>query len=140
VPAEAGGIAALIEPVFARFMAPDYDDEGRRTFRAFITPAAIADRLSAGGSAWVAEAGSSLVGYIERTGRHIHLLFVDAAWQGEGLSRRLLDAATAGLDGGCMTLNASPYALPIYERLGFRATGTRRTITGVVSTPMALDL
>jgi GNAT superfamily N-acetyltransferase len=137
---EAAVIAAMIEPVFASFMAPDYDDEGRRAFRAFIAPAAIADRLNAGGSAWVAQAGSLLVGYIERTGRHIHLLFVDAAWQGQGLSRRLLDAATAGFDGGSMTLNASPYALPIYQRLGFRVTGEQRTITGVVSTPMVLEL
>jgi GNAT superfamily N-acetyltransferase len=139
-PADAARIAALIDPVFERFMAPGYDEEGRLTFRAFIDTAAIARRLHAGGLGWIAEEGTVPVGYVERTARHIHLLFVRAEWHGRGLARRLLAAATVDLGPGAVTLNASPYALAIYEQLGFRPSGEQRTITGVVSTPMSLTL
>ena len=39
-----------------------------------------------------------------------------------------------------LTVNASAYAVPIYHRLGFRATGEAGEFQGVVATPMRLEL
>lgn len=35
-----------------------------------------------------------------------------------------------------MTVNSSPYAVPVYEKLGFHATGSEQTVNGLRFTPM----
>jgi GNAT superfamily N-acetyltransferase len=139
-PDEAAAIAALAEPVYARFLAPEYDAQGRSVFSAYIAPEAIAERLRTGSRGWVVDAGGQLVGFIETARRHIHLIVVHADWHNRGLARQLIAAATADLGPGIVTLNASPYALPIYERIGFRVTGPQAVRNGIIATPMAMDL
>ena len=34
------------------------------------------------------------------------------------------------------TVNAAPYGVPIYTRLGFMATDTQKNVNGVIYTPM----
>jgi GNAT superfamily N-acetyltransferase len=141
LPDEAAAIAALVEPVYARFLAPEYDEQGRRVFTNYIAADAIADRLRTGSRGWVVEApDGQLVGFIETARRHIHLVVVHADWHNRGLARRLIATATADFGSGIVTLNASPYALPIYERIGFRVTGPQVVRNGVIATPMAMDL
>lgn len=141
LPEEAPAIAALIEPVYARFLAPEYDEQGKRVFSNYIAPEAVADRLRSGSRGWVVEVqNSGLVGFIETAHRHIHLVVVHADWHNRGLARRLIATATADLGSGIVTLNASPYALPAYERIGFRVTGPQAVRNGIIATPMAMDL
>ena len=57
-----------------------------------------------------------------------------------------------GLENGCfrlsgrrtvlikMTVNSSPYAVPIYRRLGFRDTGAEQVVNGLRFTPMVYEM
>lgn len=134
----------MIEAGFARQVAPDFVPEGRRAFRRVASSDALRDRLDGDYVGWVAEAkgedGTAIVGYAERVGSHLQLLFVHPEWQRRGIAGRLLAAATAGLSGVTLTVNASPFALPAYARLGFVPTGPRFVRNGIVATPMALEL
>ena len=70
--------------------------------------------------------------YMERRGPrgYLGMLAVDPARQGEGLGRRLMEAAEArfreqGCEGVDITvLNLRPELLPIYRRFGYVETGT----------------
>ncbi len=150
---DAGAIARLIEPAFARYIAPDLGDVGRVAFRLYVTEKAIRRRLADGATGFRASLGEGLVGYAELRGRdgrldgldHLTLLFVAVDLQGRGIARRLLDAvigqlAAAEPPARDLTVNASAYAVPIYRRLGFRETGGADEYQGVVSTPMRLEL
>lgn len=62
----------------------------------------------------------------------INMVIVDESLRGRGLGRRLMDAVV-GLAGGIpLRLTATEEGLPLYEKLGFRATGTIVQHQGVV--------
>jgi GNAT superfamily N-acetyltransferase len=130
--------ARMIELGFARQVAPDLDAEGRATFRRTADAWALAERLQAGNGAWVAVEEGRVVGYAERSGTHLLLLFVHPEHQRRGIARALLHAAADGLSGVPLTVNASAYAKPVYARLGFVPTGPTFTRSGLTATPMAL--
>ena len=65
-------------------------------------------------------------------GKHIALFFVDARYQRQGIGRQLFESAKqAG-----MTVNASPYAVEIYHKLGFVETDKEQVVNGLRFTPM----
>ena len=73
---------------------------------------------------------------------HTHLfhLFVDPVFQNQGLSRQLwlhvkAMALSKGHAGG-FTVNATIYAMPVYERFGFAATGAKVDKNGISFVPM----
>jgi diamine N-acetyltransferase len=90
----------------------------------------------------VAEANDALLGYVQfgdvgipevaaRPGdRQLRRLYVDAAAQGQGLGRRLMDAALehprlSAANRVFLTVwDQNPRAIGLYESLGFRAVGT----------------
>jgi len=143
---EEGEVSDLIARVFEEFIAPGYTEEGRQEFLRYARAGALLERMQAGNATLVACAGSQIVGVLQaRDGSHISMLFVEKAFQGRGISRALLSRAIAlarkaNPDVAQMTLNSSPYALPIYEKLGFRATTAEQIQNGIRFTPMALDL
>lgn len=161
-PAEARdlpAVAALIAAGFeARIAATDCDEAGRATFRSLATAVAIARRLARGAVARVAvergpDGGEAVAGYGELRGRghvpdgvdHLAFLFTAPDRLGRGVGRLLLAelvttarARRPGLDS--LTVHASSYAVPVYERLGFRVAGERATRDGIAFTPMRLDL
>ena len=123
----------------------------------YVTERALRERLGAGAIAWCAETGAdepALVGYAELRGpagrppgtRHLTLLFTHVDWHGQGIARRLLGAVTAHLlaadpPARRLTVNASAYARPIYERLGFVIDGEETAEEdGILASPMRLDL
>jgi len=141
-PATAGdcpGAAAMVRRAFALQVAPGLPPEGEATFRAIADARALEERLATGSRAWVAVAEDGrVVGYAEREGTHLYLLFVHPEHQRRGIARRLLAAAVAGIPGATVTVHATAYALPAYTRLGFRVTGPAFTRGGLTATPMAL--
>jgi GNAT superfamily N-acetyltransferase len=90
----------------------------------------------------VAEDGAVLAGVVAvRAATHLQYLFVARSHQRTGLARRLwerarLDAIGGGNAAGRFTVNASSYAVPAYERLGFRRVGTPQEANGVRFQPM----
>lgn len=142
----APAISRLALHTFDRFIAPELSREGREAFRRYAESAAVRFRLESGEVAFGAFDGAELVGVLEMRGHsHVALLFVDPRHHKRGIARALLSAAIAwakerepGLTR--ITLNSSPYAKPVYLRLGFVPTAPESEEHGVRSTPMALPL
>ncbi len=136
----------LVLKSFDKFVALGYSEEGREEFRKYIDPDALRERVEHGNFVILALAGDSLVGLVEvRSFNHIALLFVDEVWHRRGVARGLLDIAVercklnySGLK--VVDVHSSPFAVPVYERLGFVKTADERVENGIRYTPMALQL
>ncbi len=134
----------FIQSVFDEFIAPDYSPEGVISFMNYIQPSMMKRRLRIGEAfAITAFDNDQPVGIIEmRNGNHLSLLFVRKEYQGRGIGRRLFENALercrmANPALGTITVKSSPYAVPIYEKLGFRRTGPEEIKDGIRFTPMA---
>lgn len=151
---DAGPVARLIEPGFLQHIAPTLSIVGRVAFRMYVTEKALRERLAAGAIAWCAEASGedAVIGYAELRGAdghaggsdHLSLLFTAVAYHRQGIARRLLDTIIGhrrevAPSAGPLTVNASAFALPIYERLGFVRHAAATEEDGIVATPMQLE-
>ena len=92
----------------------------------------------------VACSGSQLTGFITiRDGSHLFHLFVDRAYQGQGMGRRLWERALKEIcapnSDGYFTVNSSLSAVPVYKAFGFVATGTIQSEHGISFLPMRLS-
>jgi cyclopropane fatty-acyl-phospholipid synthase-like methyltransferase/GNAT superfamily N-acetyltransferase len=144
--AEAPAVCQVVARGFGEFVAPEYTPEGVAEFLRFAAPAAMLERIQGGGFVLVAEVDGILAGMAEfRDDRHIALLFVDKPHQRRGIARELVLRGVklcrlrqAGL--ARITVNSSPFAIPVYLRLGFAVTGPEQEARGIRFTPMALRL
>ncbi len=141
---EEKAISDLVSRVFSEFVAPGYTSEGIDTFMAYTEPDAI-DLRSLLGHNFVltAKAGGLIVGAIEVRGHeHICLLFVDKEYQRRGIARELIRRAIVkcskrrGFE--YLSVNASPFAVPVYARLGFVQTDKEQLQDGIRYIPMLL--
>ena len=138
---DADAISALIKSV-AHYFTLQPHGQGAEVFLQGIEPAAIAGYIAAPDFLYfVGEIDQQLAGLVAlRLHRHLYHLFVGPAWQGRGLSRQLwLHVQQAALLAGNhqgVTVNATPYAVPVYERFGFSPTGPRVETKGIAFVPM----
>ena len=145
-PSDIPAYSALIRSVYDEFVAPDYPEEGNRTFYEFIDEAACRARLDAGNFMICAEADGKIVGAHEiRNGNHIALFFVAKDYHGRGIGRMLFEEALFRIDLAQpdvteITVNSSPYAVTVYERLGFEKTGPIELQNGIIFQPMVYSL
>jgi GNAT superfamily N-acetyltransferase len=144
-PAEVEKACHLIDEVFERYNAPDYSVEGTAEFRKYNHPDAVRAR-TANHFAWVAVDQGHLVGVIEiRNHRHISQLFVASEWKGKGIARKLWSEALqqclqVNPDLKEFTVYSSPYAVVVYEKLGFRQSSPEQSVNGLRFIPMVLHL
>lgn len=136
---------ALVWQVFSEFEAPEYSAEGVETFRAFIQPEEISALLDAGElRIWGAYAEGSMRGVLAEKGTgHICLFFVLKEFHGQGIGRALFDcylAVCRRVQVQYMTVNSSPYAVPIYRKLGFSDTAPEQLTNGIRYIPMVCIL
>jgi ribosomal protein S18 acetylase RimI-like enzyme len=131
--ADAEDISAMIIDCFNRFIASDYNKEGRDSFLSYVTPESIASRLinNEANGLLVLQKEDGIVGYIEWSGNHISLLFVHHEYHRLGIARHLLSQVLRDRPGVSMTVNSGPYSAPIYKRLGFRRVGDWTTRNGI---------
>ena len=81
--------------------------------------------------------GERLVGVLcMRAPQHIGGFFVEAAYHRRGIGRRLFEAMRQDYETQVFTVNASPYAVETYRRLGFAATDIEQLTDGLRYTPM----
>lgn len=85
-----------------------------------------------------------VVGIISlRNDKHISLLFVDRNYHRRGIGRALILAlaeyARKEMGQNMLTVNASPYGVEFYHRLGFKDLGSERQQDGIIYTPMVLE-
>jgi GNAT superfamily N-acetyltransferase len=141
---EEAKVCSLVEKVFNEFVAPDYEEEGINEFLKFANPLALADRGGSEQVAIVAEQGSDLVGIIEMSNcDHIAMLFVSL--RSKGIAKELINRAVEECrkrkpELKRITVNSSPFAEPIYSRMGFKPTGSFQKKNGIAFEPMARDL
>ena len=141
---EADSVLALVMRGFDEFVRPDFPEDGVAEFtRAART--LVLDR-PAGHEISVAVGGDAIVGMIDvRDCSHISLFFVETGRQGHGFGRALLQHAigrclSASPEVTSMTVNSSPWAVDVYARFGFVATGPETERNGIRSTPMVRQL
>ena len=144
VPSDAARMSELILAQ-APLITLEPDGKGADAVLASMQTSALEENIaSTRFSYWVAETHGNIQGTIGlRDGRHLYQLFVRRDLHRTGIGKRLwqhmLD--TLGADApACITVNASPYGLPAYERLGFMATGPRTEINGIAFIPMSFSL
>ena len=128
----------LVWQVFQEYEAPDYTEDGVRAFYKSVHDEEYVSALDWYG-AFVEE---KLVGVIavRNAGAHIALFFVDGEYHRQGIGKRLFQAVRIQCRSAKMTVNSSPYAVPIYHALGFRSTDSEQVVNGLRFTPMELSL
>ena len=137
-------VCELVRQVFNEFVASDYGADGIEEFYRFANPAAMTTRAKAGGFVLVANTSDGLVGMLEfAPPDRIAMLFVSLRHQGiakELLARAIHRAVAVIPPVSKLTAHSSPYAEPIYRKLGFNKVGDETTEHGITYIPMERDL
>lgn len=135
---------ALAWKTFLQFEADVYSAEGVQNFENFITDATLHRMFIMGAyQMFVALDRGRIVGMITlRDSKHISLLFVDARCHRQGIGRALVRCLTEYMakEMGVhqVTVNASPYGVGFYHRVGFRDLRPEEEKDGIIYTPMEL--
>lgn len=143
---EESAVCSLVGRVFDEFNAKQYSEEGIRGFYHYINPSMLIRRSQANHFVCTAKTEKRMVGMIEvKAYAHISLLFVDRQFHGRGVGRNLIRTALLKCrnkkpDVENISVNSSPFAVPIYEKFGFCIMGPDRTENGIYFTPMVLDI
>jgi len=125
---------ALVSSVFMQYEAPDYSEQGIQTFMDFINSKESIERLVMYG----AFLNNGIAGVIatRKGGNHIALFFVDGKYHRQGIGRELFKTVINESSGEKITVNASPYAVEVYKRLGFVPDCDEQLTDGIRYTPM----
>lgn len=127
---------------FLRFEGTDYTPEGIHNFQDFITDQTLRRMFLQGEYIlYGAFFRGCLVGIISlRNKEHISLLFVDEEFHKMGIGRKLIYAIRElekQIGGYRLTVNASPYGVGFYHKIGFVDTNIEQTKDGIRYTPMS---
>lgn len=135
---------ALAWRTFLRFEAGVYSAEGVQNFENFITDTTLYRMFVMGAyQMFVALDRDKIIGMVTlRDSTHISLLFVDEKYHRQGIGRALLGCLTDYMakEMGIhkVTVNASPYGVGFYHRLGFQDLRPEEQRDGIIYTPMEL--
>lgn len=124
----------LVWKVFLEYESPDYSDQGVEEFRKSVQDPQYLSMLRWYG----AFTGQTLTGVIatRSQGNHIALFFVDGRYHRQGIGRQLFELAAKESSAGAITVNSSPFAVPVYRRLGFADAGAEQVVNGIRFFPM----
>ena len=144
-PGEEQSIEKLIRIVYDEFVAPDYSEEGNNHFYDFIKPESIVERVNNGNIIFTAKDGKRMRGMIElKNYNHICLLFVDRRYHGLGIARdlfnKIVELVRDNTHVKLIDVHSSPFAVPVYERLGFRVISEMQEMDGIKFVTMEYDI
>jgi GNAT superfamily N-acetyltransferase len=140
-PADAEAIAGLIAS-FQSELTNDPSGAGAEGYLASVSVQAEREYLASARYRYLlAYSGSQLAGFIAvRDGSHLFHLFVERAYQRQGLSRVLWERALRELcapgSDGAFTVNSSLSAVPVYQAFGFAPAGSSQSLDGISFVPM----
>ncbi len=129
---------------FLKYEAPEYSDEGISNFKAFVYDDVLKNMFHNGSyQLFVAVKDGVIIGIISlRDNNHISLLFVESKHHrqgvGRGLINKLAEYLYTEMGQTSMTVNAAPYAVEFYHKVGFEDTGKEQESAGIRFTPMVL--
>jgi len=141
---DAQPISDLMIDSAREFFADDFSEAGMAHFMDDCGVAVLENRIRAGDHYYVAVIDDVIAGVCAiRRGNHLYSLFTDSAFHRRGVARSLWERALQDIrDSGYeeVTVKASNYAVPAYERLGFVRIGPGEEESGIVSNPMLYKL
>lgn len=122
----------LVKKVFMTFEAPNYSKEGVAHFLTYLDEELEMELAANQVQVWCGKDARQIVGLLAvRLPAHVALLFVDEAYHRQGIAKQLFQEMLSELIPEQITVNSSPYAVPIYERLGFQIEGNEKTVSGI---------
>ena len=138
----------LVNRVFSEFVAVDYSEQGRSTFESYLEgklQEVSASLKSGEKKIWAYYQESEILGVIAiQSTSHISLMFVDKHYHRQGIARQLFDVALDWFNKNKgvkqITVNSSPYAVKVYEHLGFVKTDEQQEKNGIIFVPMMRQL
>ncbi|WBW96327.1 GNAT family N-acetyltransferase [Oceanirhabdus sp. W0125-5] len=136
----------LIYNVFMEFEAPDFWEEGVKTFVEFLDFNSIKNKIEDDNlNFFGCYDKEKLVGVIAtRQVSHIVLLFVDKNYHRKGIGRKLFETVLSAVEDNFnineITINSSPYAVEFYHKLGFQDTDSEQLVDGIRFTPMKFEI
>lgn len=122
----------LVWQTFLKFEAPEYSKEGIQTFHGFIQDENELQQLDI----FAASENGIILGILAVRGNHVSLFFVKEEAQNQGIGRALWEYFIRQSQAEEITVNSSPYAVPIYSRLGFQVMKEEQLTDGIRYTPM----
>lgn len=127
-------VIQLIKQTFLEFVAPDYDESGIKNFFKFAEDEDLLKQLVF----YAAFQNDKITGIlaVDVKLNHICLFFVDKDLQNTGIGTALFKSFLNEFMPKAVTVNSSPFAVKVYEKLGFTVTGSRRVSDGIVYIPM----
>lgn len=137
-------IFSMIERGFNAFVQDDFSQEGVVEFHRAIRDMVF--NHPPGHFILVAESPGGIVGMIDvKEDRHISIFFVEPSQMNQGIGHTLLDHAVtlcrkrkANLSE--IEVHSSPWAVPVYGKLGFEAAGPEQQNCGIRYTRMVKKL
>ena len=134
----------LVNKVFNEFVAVDFSEQGNATFASYLENKyeEVALGINSGNKKlWGYYKDSEIVGIIgTRDITHISLMFVDKAYHKQGIATQLFKTVISDLmidpNNKEITVNSSPYAVKVYEKLGFTKTAEQQEKDGLLFVPM----
>lgn len=131
---------------FNEFVAHQYSDEDIQEFLKYIEPQCLSKRCQEDDFVLLAKTKDKIIGMIELVGNsHISLFYVEGHLQrigiGKGLLRKSLEICRR--DNPALTkitVNSSPNALNIYEKIGFSGMEPEKEKNGIRFVPMEPEL
>lgn len=132
----------VIKDTFFEFIAQDYSREGIDEFMKYASKENLLERFKRGNISIVSEDNNRIMGLIEmRDLTHISLYFVDKNYKGKGIGKNLYKKAMESIkkiknDIKEVTVNSSPYAVEVYEKLGFEKVKEQMEVNGIKFIPM----
>ncbi|PWI03624.1 GNAT family N-acetyltransferase, partial [Stenotrophomonas maltophilia] len=126
-------ISAVCLAAFTAAVAPSLSAAGIATFGSVAAAEAFGARLHGDNHILVAEQDGRVIGVIElKEGRHLAMLFVDPACQGQGIGHALFEAGSPPVREPVPTLRASLHAGPPSLRPCVSLGGGGRQVHGLV--------
>ena len=127
-------VIQLIKQTFLEFVAPDYDEVGIKNFFRFAEDVDLLKQLVF----YAALHNDKITGILAVDDRlnHICLFFVDKDLQNTGIGTALFKRFLNEFMPKAVTVNSSPFAVKVYEKLGFTATDSRQVSDCIVYIPM----
>ena len=140
-PQDANAISALIQSV-AHYFTVNPDGSGADDFLKTTSPEAI--ELYINDSDFIYLVGFTddhMTGVVSiRDKKHLYHLFVSPEFQRLGHARELWEAAKSKAvqlgNSGEFIVNSTPFAAPVYAKLGFEAIGPKVETKGIAFIPM----
>jgi len=140
---DVSAVACLLNALAWQFIVHESTPAGAATFLRENDGCAIRRHVAIGHVYHVAELEGEIAGFVGvRECNHLFHMFFDVQWQRQGVGRQLWEAAQtkaiAAGGSGQFTVNASNFAVPMYQVLGFARTAPMQSLKGLFFNPMTL--